>query len=55
MLPIDAATTCRSTELPPIHRDPCDRFLIATAQLAELLLITPDEMIRQYPALNVLW
>jgi len=55
LLPIDAPTAGRSTELPPIHRDPCDRFLIATAQLAGLRLITPDEMIRQYPALDVLW
>jgi PIN domain nuclease of toxin-antitoxin system len=55
LLPIDAATAGRSTELPPIHRDPCDRFLVATAQLAGLRLATPDEMIRQYPALDVIW
>lgn len=55
LLPIDATVAGCSTELPPIHRDPCDRFLIATAQLAGLRLATPDEMIRQYPHLDVIW
>jgi PIN domain nuclease of toxin-antitoxin system len=55
LLPIDAATAGRSTELPLIHRDPCDRFLIAAAQLAGLRLATPDEMIHQYPSIDVIW
>lgn len=55
LLPIDAATAGRSTELPPIHHDLCDRFLIATAQLAELRIATPDETIRQYPGIDTLW
>lgn len=55
LLPLDALAAGRATELPPLHRDPCDRFLIATALLAGLTLVTPDERIAQYPGLQVLW
>jgi len=55
LLPVDAALAGRSTELPPIHRDPCDRFLIATAQLADLSIATPDAHISEYPDLRVIW
>jgi PIN domain nuclease of toxin-antitoxin system len=55
LLPLDVIAAGRATELPLLHRDPCDRFLIATAQLAGLTLATPDEKIRQYPDLPVLW
>jgi len=55
LLPIDAELAGASTELPDIHRDPCDRFLIATAQAHNLTLATPDLCIRQYPNLKTLW
>lgn len=55
LLPIDAAIAGRSTELPPIHRDPCDRFLIATAQSGHLLLVSPDKSLSRYPNLQVIW
>ena len=55
LLPVDAEAAGRSTELPPIHRDPCDRFLIATAQIAGLALATPDKSIGQYPDLRIIW
>lgn len=34
--------------LPPLHRDPFDRMLIAQAQTEGLILITADDSIRQY-------
>jgi PIN domain nuclease of toxin-antitoxin system len=55
VLPINDAIVGASTELPALHRDPCDRFLIATAQLNDLTLATPDSRIRQYPHLRTLW
>jgi PIN domain nuclease of toxin-antitoxin system len=55
LLPIHAAIAGQSTALPPIHRDPCDRFIIATAQVCGLALVTPDVFIRQYPNLRVVW
>ena len=34
---------------PPVHRDPADRVLIATARLEGLTLVTTDGKIRSYP------
>jgi len=34
---------------PPIHRDPADRLLIATARLERLTLVTTDGKIQGYP------
>ena len=41
--------------LPALHADPFDRLLIAVAQAHRLVLLTPDPLIRQYPALTTLW
>lgn len=54
-LGISAAIALRMAALPEIHRDPADRFLIATAQEHRLTLLTPDPLIRQYPGLNTIW
>lgn len=35
--------------LPPLHRDPVDRMLIAHAIHADLTLVTADATIREYP------
>ena len=37
-----------STKLPMVHKDPCDRFIIATARLEKLPIITADRMFRNY-------
>lgn len=34
---------------PPIHRDPADRVLIATARLQRLTIVTTDGRITHYP------
>jgi len=54
-LPISAAIALRSATLPSLHRDPADRFLIATAQEHNLVLLTPDPAIQQYPGLRTRW
>jgi PIN domain nuclease of toxin-antitoxin system len=36
-------------ELPPIHRDPFDRLLIAQAKQHELALMTVDQLFSAYP------
>lgn len=41
--------------LPPLHSDPFDRLLIATAMKHRLTLLTPDQHIRQYPGVATLW
>jgi len=37
-----------STKLPMVHIDPCDRFIIATAQLESLSVVTTDRIFRKY-------
>jgi PIN domain nuclease of toxin-antitoxin system len=44
-----------ATTLPPIHKDPFDRLIIATATLHQLVIITRDEKISQYPRIKTLW
>jgi PIN domain nuclease of toxin-antitoxin system len=48
MLPLDVDTCIRSTELPAIHADPCDRMIIAAAQLHRLPVVTTDAVFLRY-------
>lgn len=36
------------SELPPIHKDPFDRILIAQARVEGLLLLTADKLVAKY-------
>jgi len=54
-LPVTADIAIASTALPPLHADPADRLLIATAQQHQLTLLTPDLTIAKYPNLTTLW
>lgn len=54
-LPLHAAEAARATRLPPIHQDPADRLLIGAAVEHQLTLVTPDQIIAQYPNLKTLW
>ena len=47
-LPIDHAHALRVSTLPPHHRDPFDRLLIAQAQIEELTILTSDPMFDAY-------
>jgi len=40
--------------LPPYHRDPFDRLIIAQAQLEKLPILTSDAQIARYPV-EVIW
>jgi PIN domain nuclease of toxin-antitoxin system len=48
ILDLDLETCVKATELPPIHRDPCDRFIIATALAKNLLVVTGDKRFAEY-------
>ena len=54
-IPVDGVIAARSTALPPLHADPADRILVATAQRHTLTLLTPDPHIRAYPDTQVAW
>jgi PIN domain nuclease of toxin-antitoxin system len=47
-LPISLYHGQLAGQLPPLHRDPFDRMLIAQAQAEGLILMTADDHIRQY-------
>ena len=48
-LPVTGAHAAAVDLLPPIHKDPFDRILIAQAQIEGLLLLTADDVVARYP------
>ncbi len=55
-LDLDLAAVLESTRLPePCHKDPADRFLIATARTQDLALVTADDRIRRYQHCRTVW
>ncbi len=48
-LPISAAHAAAVAHLPPIHKDPFDRMLIAQATIEGIVLVTADALVAQYP------
>jgi PIN domain nuclease of toxin-antitoxin system len=54
-VPLDAAIACAAAALPPLHRDPFDRVIVALAQAHELTVLTSDENIRKYPDVTTRW
>ncbi|MBA4387344.1 MAG: PIN domain nuclease [Verrucomicrobia bacterium] len=46
--PLDLEICTLAAELPHIHRDPCDRFIIATATLNDWPVVTGDQNFRKY-------
>lgn len=50
VIPVDAELAQMSNALPdPFHEDPTDRIIVATARRADLILVTSDSKILQYP------
>lgn len=49
-LPITARHAAAVARLPPLHRDPFDRLLIAQSQVEPMILLTNDELLVQYGA-----
>jgi PIN domain nuclease of toxin-antitoxin system len=54
-VPLDAGTACAAAALPPLHRDPFDRVIVALARAHGLTVLTSDENIRNYPGVTALW
>lgn len=48
-LAIDGAHAVMAGRLPPLHRDPFDRILVAQAAVEGLTLVTSDAHVAQYP------
>ena len=47
-MPLDNAVMLRSSALPEIHKDPADRFIIATAFLNDCVVVTGDRRFPEY-------
>lgn len=54
-VPLDAAVVCAAAALPPLHRDPFDRVIVALAQARSLTVLTSDENIPRYQGVSTLW
>ena len=48
VLPLELNVCITAAQLPPIHSDPCDRFIIAAAKLHELTVVTSGEQFEKY-------
>ncbi len=48
-LPVTGAHAAAVDLLPPIHKDPFDRLLVAQAQIEGMTLVTMDEVVGRYP------
>ena len=53
-LPVEMRHTLAVAELPPIHRDPFDRVLVAQARAEKLAIVTGDADIGKYDV-EVVW
>jgi PIN domain nuclease of toxin-antitoxin system len=49
VLPLGEDAALHLGRLPQLHRDPFDRMLICQAIFHGLVILTPDELISQYP------
>ncbi len=48
IIPLDLPICIMANTLPSIHKDPCDRFIIATAKLHNIPIITNDKRFKEY-------
>ena len=55
VLPVTRDTAVTAATLPPVHSDPFDRIIIATARLNKLSVVTADAKFTEYPGLKVIW
>jgi PIN domain nuclease of toxin-antitoxin system len=52
LLPLTPMIAARAVDLSPVHKDPFDRLIIATALVYEATLASVDGVFRQYAELN---
>jgi PIN domain nuclease of toxin-antitoxin system len=48
VVPLDMDVCTVAADLPPIHKDPCDRFIVATAKINGWPVVTADENFKAY-------
>lgn len=55
ILPVRLQHISALQNLPPLHKDPFDRMLIAQAAADGLDLVTGDRALRRYPGIRIVW
>lgn len=55
LLPVDGPIAREAARLPDFHRDPADRFILATARLHHLDIVSADRRFSDYPGVKVIW
>lgn len=50
---LDEEAALHLARLPPLHKDPFDRMLVCQAIIHGLAILTPDELVYQYPVRTV--
>jgi len=53
-LSLDEESTLQLLRLPGLHNDPFDRMLVCQAIVQGLTILTPDDLVSQYPV-RVIW
>jgi PIN domain nuclease of toxin-antitoxin system len=55
-VPVDNHVAIKANRLPePLHQDPADRMILATALILNATLITRDDKLQQYHHVQSLW
>ncbi len=54
-LPVTSTICTAATALPPLHKDPFDRIIIATALEQNLEILTSDKIIPTYADVTTFW
>jgi len=55
-IPVDNSVAVKSVNLPqPLHSDPADRIIIATAITIGAPVVTKDEKLLNYPHVTTIW
>jgi PIN domain nuclease of toxin-antitoxin system len=54
-LPLDGTVACAAAALPPVHRDPFDRVIVALAHTHGCTVLTADENIQKYAGVKTIW
>ena len=52
-LQLDEQAALHLSRLPLLHKDPFDRMLVCQAVVNQLVILTPDELIHQYPVRTI--
>jgi PIN domain nuclease of toxin-antitoxin system len=52
-LAVEHAHALRVAELPPLHRDPFDRLIVAQAQLEGVAILTADPQVAAYDVTTI--